>query len=428
MASGTKAITNGAVQSRRAILLGGLATLAACGAPVPNSGARSAAPAVQRARIQANPAFDAWVAGFRPRALAQGISARTFDGAFAGAGYLPGVVERDRNQFQARRSVEDYIALASSDDRIAGGKAAMRKHQTALNAISQRYGVLPELLTALWGVESRYGTRRGDWPVVPALATLAFDGRRGRFFESQLIAALKILERRETRPQNMLGSWAGAMGHTQFIPSTYLAYAVDFDGDGRRDIWHEDSTDALASAAAYLSRSGWQAAAPWAFEVRAPDGTSAATKSGAARRQSYAAWASAGLRRADGRALPSICSAALIRPGGAVGPYFLLGSNFRALLRYNASDSYALAVGHLADRLVGGRPFAQGFGPDATGLTLSQRKEVQQLLNHKGYDAGTVDGVFGKQTNSAIAAYQAAQGSAVTGTPSRSLLAALRSN
>ncbi|MEL6702120.1 MAG: lytic murein transglycosylase, partial [Pseudomonadota bacterium] len=213
-------------------------------------------------------AFHAWVRAFRPRATRVGISTRVFDAAFRGVRYNREVVEKDRNQAEFSLPIWDYLARTGSDERIRQGKAALRKHARVLDAIEARYGVEKEVVVAVWGVETRYGDLRGDIPVIEALATLAYDGRRGKFFEAQLIEALKILQSGDVPPARMMGSWAGAMGHTQFIPTSYAAYAVDFDGDGRRDIWADDPVDALASTAAYLARFGWRKGQPWGVEVR----------------------------------------------------------------------------------------------------------------------------------------------------------------
>ncbi|WP_421704801.1 lytic murein transglycosylase [Aliiroseovarius sp.] len=365
-----------------------------------------------------NAGWDAWVAGFRGRAVARGISDRTLSAAFRGAGFIPAVIERDRNQFQDRRSLEDYLAIATSDERLSMGRAAMSREGRVLSRVEAQYGVPAEVVAAIWGVESRFGTRRGEVPVISALSTLAYDGRRGRFFEGQLVAALKILQRGDVSPSRMVGSWAGAMGHTQFIPTTFNAYAVDFDGDGRRDIWADDPTDALASAAAYLKASGWRAGQPWAVEARLPEGYSGPMGRRATR--SLAAWRAGGVHPV-GRA-PSGGAAGLIQPQGAGTPAFFVFHNFNILLKYNASEKYALSVGHLADRLSGAGPLAQSFGPDEHGLTLAQRKALQRRLGARGHDAGTADGVIGKATEAAIRSYQRVAGLPVDGQPSLTLL------
>ncbi|RBO51507.1 lytic murein transglycosylase [Rhodovulum sp. BSW8] len=376
-------------------------------------------------RAVANPAFDAWRRSFRPRAAAAGISAATLDRALGRAGYLPEVIEKDRNQTEFTRSLEDYLAIAASDERVATGRAMLARHARSLAAIEARYGVEAPVVAAIWGLESRYGARRGDIPVVSALATLAFDGRRGRFFEGQLIAALKILDRGDITPARMTGSWAGAMGHTQFIPTSYLAYAVDFDGDGRRDIWSEDPTDALASTAAYLQRSGWRHGQPWGNEVRLPE-TLDLARTGRGRTQEASAWSALGVTRADGRPLPRAGATAILAPAGRQGPAFALFPNFEVILRYNNAVTYGIGIGHLSDRLAGGPPLSKAFPPDATGMTLEDRKDLQRRLTAAGFDTEGTDGVIGPKTEEAIRSYQARQGLPVSGTPSPALLARLR--
>ena len=371
--------------NRRIFSLGlGSTLLAAC-----STGGSSSTPA-SRMRTIPNDGWDTWVASFKSRAAAQGISQTTINTAFQGAGYLPDVIERDRNQVEFKRSLEDYLAIAASDERIATGKQMLVRHAGTLSQIEAKYGVDKQVILAVWGLESRYGARRGDVPVVSAVSTLAYDGRRGAFFEKQLVAALKIIQDGDTTPANMTGSWAGAMGHTQFIPTSYLAYAVDFTGDGRRDIWSEDPTDSLASTAAYLARAGWVRGQPWGGEVGAVSGT----------------------------------PAAVLQPQKP-GPRIAVFRNFEVIKRYNNSDSYAIGVGHLSDRIAGGPPFQASFGPDATGLTLEDRKDLQRRLTSAGYDTQGADGVIGNNTKSAISAYQSATGMPVTGEPSVALLRSL---
>ena len=375
--------------NRRLFLATGAAFgLAACAGDAPTASAVSGGlpPDLRPVR---NAGFDAWVAGFRGRALAAGISATTFNSAFARAGFLPGVVSRDGNQIQTRRTLEDYLSITASDERISKGRAAYARNRSILSAIEARYGVSSYIVAAIWGVESQYGEKRGQIPVISATATLAFDGRRGAFYEAQCLAALKILQRGDTTPAQMVGSWAGAMGHTQFIPTSYQSFAVDFNGDGRRDIWGNDPTDSLASTASYLSRNGWRKGLKWGAE--------------------------AGTGGPAGRNIQP-------QRGGVT---FTVTRNFDALKRYNNSDLYAIGVGHLADRIAGGGPLRGSFPPDANGLTKADRIELQRRLNARGYDVGTPDGVIGRKTEAAIREVQRRQGSAVTGVPSRDLLAAL---
>ncbi len=336
-----------------------------------------------------NSAYDAWVASFRGRAAEQGIAQSTLSAAFQGTGYLPGVVTRDRSQTEFSRTLEDYLSIAVSEERVQKGRAAFARHRGTLSAIENRYGVDAQVVTAIWGLESFYGERRGDVPVISATSTLAFDGRRGRFFEQQLLAALRILQNGDVPAARMTGSWAGAMGHTQFIPTSYLQFAVDFTGDGRRDIWSDDPSDALASAAAYLQRNGWTRGLRWGGEVGSggPSGT-------------------------------------VIQPQPG-GPRFNTTSNFRVIKRYNNSDAYAIGVGHLADRIGGAGPLRGSFPPDAHGLTKADRITLQQRLTARGFDTQGADGVIGNNTEAAIRAYQASRSLPVTGTPSQALLQSL---
>jgi lytic murein transglycosylase len=405
--------------TRRAAL-GGLAAATLTGCVSTGGPAPAQAPSM---RAVPNDGWSAWVEGYKARARGRGLSPEVVDAAFREAGYLPGVIERDRNQTEFTRTFEDYLAIAASDERISKGRANARARSGTLSRIERAYGVPPEVVAAIWGLESFYGERRGDIPVVSATSTLAYDGRRGQFFESQLTAALRILQSGDTTPARMVGSWAGAMGHTQFIPTSYLAYAVDFTGDGRRDIWSDDPTDALASAAAYLAESGWRRGQPWGLEVRLPAGFPGPFGRGSTR--SVAAWRAAGVTPARGGALPEGGPASILVPSGASGPAFMVFRNFSVILRYNNAESYALGIGHLSDRIAGAGPLAARFPPDRYGLTIDDRKALQRGLTRAGFDAGTADGVLGPQTRGAIEAWQRANGRPVTGEPSRALLAQL---
>ncbi|MGY6703211.1 lytic murein transglycosylase [Roseinatronobacter sp.] len=381
--------------------------------------------ATSRMRPQENAEFDAWLAQFRTRAASAGINASTLDPALRGAGFLPDVVARDRRQTEFTRTLEDYLSIAVSDERLSAGRAALSRHSSTLRAIEGRYGVEAEVITAIWGLESRYGTERGDIPVISALATLAFDGRRGAFFESQLIAALRILQRGDTSAANMRGSWAGAMGHTQFIPTTYQEYAVDFTGNGRRDIWADDPSDALASAANYLSRMGWTRGQPWGVEVQLPDGFNTGL-AGRGSSRAVSDWTGMGVRDMNGRAVADHGASSIIIPDGPRGPAFMTFRNFTALTRYNNSEFYVIGIGHLSDRLRGGDPIRGNFQPDRYGLRLGERQEIQRLLTRAGFDTQGADGVIGPNSQSAISAYQRARGLTVTGNPSRDLLERLQ--
>ncbi len=407
---------------RGALLLGTAALLSACvsGGRSGGVGYRAPDPAP---RIVPDAGWDAWVEGFKGRAAGRGISQGTIDAAFRGAGFIPEVIEKDRNQTEFTRTLEDYLNIAASDERVSLGRQKYAQYAGTLSAIEGRYGVEGNVVAAIWGLESFFGTRRGNVPVISALSTLAYEGRRAEFFEGQLVAALKILQAGDVSPGQMTGSWAGAMGHTQFIPTSYLAFAVDFTGDGRRDIWSEDPTDALASTAAYLAKSGWTRGLPWGMEVTLPGGFDAGLL-GRGKGKSAAEWQALGVRAADGRALAGGSIIAGGNGGGA--PYFLLTQNFATILRYNNAQNYAIGVGHLSDRLVGRGPVQASFGPDANGLTKADRQELQRLLTAKGFDTGGTDGVIGAKTTAAISAWQASAGVPVTGEPSLDLLRRLR--
>ncbi|MBD3764200.1 MAG: lytic murein transglycosylase [Rhodobacterales bacterium] len=369
--------------------------------------------------------LSAWVAGFRARALAAGIAPAVFDRAFAGVTYDPGVIERDRNQAEFTRAIWDYLDSAASEARVQNGREALRRHRRLLERIESIYGVDKEVVVAVWGLESAYGAVRGDLPVIASLATLAYDGRRGRFFESQLIAALRILQAGDVGPDRMTGSWAGAMGHTQFIPTSYLAYAVDFTGDGRRDIWSDDPADALASTAAYLARFGWVKGRPWGVEVTLPAGFDHA-QTGERVRKSVADWHALGVQLAGGGALPDHGAGSILLPAGAQGAAFLIFSNFQVIERYNSADAYVIGVGHLADRIAGGPPIRAAWPRGDRALTFAERQELQERLRAAGFDPGAADGKIGPNTLAAVRAYQRAQGLVPDGYASLDLLRRLR--
>lgn len=367
------------------IFLGAL-SLTACGGGITSPGAAVSTGGGLPADLRPipNAGYDAWVRSFRSRATARGISQGTLAAGFRGTGYLPGCIKRDRNQTEFKRTLEDYLSIAASEERVAKGRAAFARHGSTLRTLEGQYGVDAEIICAIWGLESQFGERKGDVPVISATSTLAYDGRRGEFFEKQLIAALEILQNGDIAADRMTGSWAGAMGHTQFIPTSYQAFAVDFTGDGRRDIWSEDPSDALASTAAYLQRNGWQRGLSWGGEA-----------------------VSGGLQP---------------QPGG---PRFATTRNFGVIKRYNNSDAYAIGVGHLADRIGGAGPLRASFPPDANGLTKDDRVALQKRLTRAGFDTGGVDGVLGPKSEAAIRAYQASLGATVTGVPSLELLRSL---
>jgi lytic murein transglycosylase len=334
------------------------------------------------------------------------------------------VVELDRAQPECTRTVWDYLDRAVPPQRVALGQDKLLQVRVEADAAAARYGVPPDILVAIWGVESNYGANYGSIPTIDALATLGFEGRREDWARGQLLAALKILQNGDIDRAQMKGSWAGAMGQTQFLPSVYLAYAVDADGDGRRDIWGS-MADVMASTANFLASSGWQAGQPWGVEVRLPPGFDFG-RADAAVRQPTAQWAAEGVRTVDGAALPEFADATIALPAGASGPVFLVGPNFRAILRYNNSTSYALAVGLLAQRLIGGPGVQTPWPRDLPALTRSQLLALQTALNQRGFPSGTPDGVMGPATRDGLRRYQRSVGLPADGYPTLDLLARLQ--
>ena len=366
-----------------------------------------------------------WIAGFRGRALSAGISASVFDAAMTGASYDPDIIRRDRTQSEFTKTIWDYLDTAASDARVTNGRAALAKHRSVLERIEARYGVEKEVVTAIWGLESAYGTFRGTTPTLGALATLAYDGRRGAFFEAQLLAGLKILQSGDTTPARMQGSWAGAMGHTQFMPTSYLDHAVDFTGDGKRDIWSDDPTDALASTAAYLASFGWTKGMPWGVEVTLPQGFDYA-ETGERVKKPVAGWQAQGVRQVDGADLPDHGSASILLPAGAQGVAFLIFANFQVIERYNSADAYVIAVGHLADRIGGAAPFKAGWPRQDRALSFDERIELQERLTRAGFSTEGIDGKIGPNTIAAVRGFQRAKGLIPDGYASLEILKRLR--
>ncbi|MGF1658391.1 MAG: lytic murein transglycosylase [Rubrimonas sp.] len=408
-----------------AVLLAGCAqSEPAARAPAPQ--ARPATPvAADPAEPAPRPAsFVAWRDGFRAKARAAGVSDATFDAAFAGVGLNARVLELDGRQPEFVRPIWDYIDSAVSETRVATGRRLRVEKADDLARIEAAYGVPAEIVLAIWGAESAFGSFYGDINVIEALATLAYEGRRRSFGEEQLIAALTILQAGDIAPERMVGSWAGAMGHTQFIPTSYLAYAVDFTGDGRRDLWAEDALDALASTANYLARAGWRTGAPWGAEARLPQGFDHGLADGRARDAAF--WAERGVRTVGGAAPVDHGPAKLLLPAGARGPAFLTYANFDAIKRYNNATAYALAVAHLADRIGGGGPFAAEWPRGDRPLSRSEKEEMQRRLTGLGFDTRGADGIVGPDTRAAIRGFQSSRGLPPDGYDSAELLAELR--
>ncbi|GAB4240458.1 MAG: lytic murein transglycosylase [Methyloligellaceae bacterium] len=377
----------------------------------------------------ADPAFQRFVEGFQSKARKAGISASTYRRAFKGVVPDPEVLEKAAYQPEFTKPIWEYLASAVSKSRIANGRKKLAQHSRLLADLQARTGVDRHVLVAIWGMETSYGSYMGKRYVIRSLATLAYSGERQRFGRTQLLAALKILERGDITPARMKGSWAGAMGHTQFIPTTYLRYAVDHDGDGRRDVWNSVA-DALASTANYLKASKWRAGETWGYEVVLPRGFDYAS---ASRKtvKTLAEWQALGVKRVKGKKFPRPGDrASIILPAGARGPAFAVINNFRSILRYNNATAYALAVGHLADRIrdpgFGGfvTPWPTAYRP----LSRSQRVALQELLQEKGFLKGKADGVIGSGTRAAVRAYQKSAGLTPDGYASVKLLEHLRRN
>lgn len=388
-----------------------------CSAPVPS-------PRVAPALPEALQPFEAWVNQFRQEALAAGIRESTLQAAFENVQLRERIVVLDRAQPEFTRQIWDYLDTAASPQRVARGLERRAQVLPEAQAASARYGVPVDVLMAIWGLESNFGSHHGDIPVIDALATLGFDGRREKWAKGELMAALRIIEAGDIDRQHMVGSWAGAMGHTQFMPSVYLAHAVDADGDGRRDLWRS-MADVFASTANYLSRAGWKAGEPCFTEVTLPPGFDLAAASPTLRQDS-AVWRQAGVVAVGGAELPPMAAASLLMPAGVQGPVLLVGANFRAVLRYNQSDSYALGVCLLAHKLDGGAGLQTPWPRHLRALSREEVKALQTALNAQGFDSGTPDGKVGPATRAAIRQFQLRAGLPADGFASSELVARVR--
>ncbi len=369
--------------------------------------------------------FQSCLAGLRSEAATKGVSGATFDRAMAGVQPDMKVIEAMNNQPEFKTPIWDYLGTLVDDEKVAEGRAMLRQHAATLAAAESRFGVDRHTIVAVWGVESDFGKARGKMPLVQALSTGAcLAPRRNAFFKGELIATLQIIQRGDVSADRLFGSWAGAFGHTQFIPSTYLRLAVDGDGDGRRDLV-DSIPDALHSTANFMAKAGWVSGAPWGYEVKAPSGYSGST--GRNPKQPVSSWAARGIVKFDGSALTGSGNAGLLMPAGREGPAFLVFKNYDAAYSYNGADSYALAISLLSDR-IRGRPGVQGQWPtDDLPLSREQRRELQRLLIARGYDVGEPDGAVGALTRAAIKQIEAKIGMAQTGRPGEKVLRALKS-
>ncbi len=397
---------------------------------VPATAAETGAGQSQEIDTQRVQVLTTWLTDNTPEFIEHGVDKTFLSTTFKDLSPDLDVIRLSQNQPEHTRTMGDYINALVSDERIAAGRVALETHTELLQELEKKYGVPRTILVAIWGLESRYGAGMGTRSVIRSLATLAtFDKRRAHFWKRQLIAALRMAQRGDIAPENMMGSWAGAMGHTQFIPTTFEAFGEDFDGDGKRDIW-SSLPDALASTANYLRESGWKAVpagvSPWGYEVTVPKDFDYVAV-GLSTRKPGAEWQALGIRCPRGGTIPAGVAFSLIVPQGADGPAFLVTENFPAILRYNNARSYALAVAHLADRITGGTAFAQAW-PDVKPLTRSQRKILQEFLVVRGYDTGGIDGILGNKSAIAIRAEQRKRGGPADGFADQTLLKMLQHN
>ena len=373
--------------------------------------------------------FQQCLTNLRAQAIASGVTGLTYDRYTQNLTPDYSVIEKLNYQPEFSTPIWDYLSGLVDEERVQLGQQKLAQHREVLNRVAAAYGVPAETVVAVWGVESNFGQISGSYPLLQALGTLSCEGRRQSFFRGEFFTTMRILQRGDLTEQQMKGSWAGAFGHTQFMPSTYEELAVDFDGDGRRDLVSSTS-DALASTANFLKKRGWQTGMPWGFEVRIPDDMSIVGES-RRNKKSLSSWMSRGVVRADGSALiqgnlSSSSAAGLMAPAGANGPVFLVFKNFDAIYSYNAAESYALAIAHLSDRLQGNGGFSKAWPTDDAGTSRAERREIQQFLLNKGYDIGSVDGLIGDKSRQAIRQEQIRLGLSPTGRAGQQILAAFR--
>jgi lytic murein transglycosylase len=369
--------------------------------------------------------FETCLAGLRSEATTKGVTIATYD--LHTRGLVPDmeVIAKLDYQPEFRSPIWDYIASLVDAERVADGTVRLEQWRDTLAQIESAYGVDPATVVAVWGVESNFGRNFGTRPLLTSLATLSCFGRRQSYFRGEFFTTLKIVEQGHVEPEKLVGSWAGAFGHTQFMPSTFMRVAVDFDGDGRRDLV-SSIPDALASTANYLKLSGWRAAQQWGYEVRLPTGFDAA-QAGRRHKRPVSEWAAQGVTLVDGAPLPDHTPpGGILLPAGITGPAFLVTRNFDAIYAYNAAESYALAIAHLSDRLRGHGDFVTPWPTDDPGVSRAERREIQTLLLERGYDIGEADGIIGSKTRAAIMNVQPQLNLSPDGRAGRKLLDALR--
>ncbi len=375
-------------------------------------------------------AFPACIAKLEQQAIAEGIPAQFAQQALEKTAFLPRIIELDRKQPEFTVTFSEYMGRRVTAERVARGRELLRKYRDLLDQLVARYGIPPQYLVAFWGLETNYGSYLGKISTLDALATLACDQRRSEFFTTELINALRLLQKPGIE-EPLVGSWAGAMGHTQFMPSAYLRYGIDGDGDGMANLWTSE-VDAITSAANFLNKLGWKRGFRWGREVRLPDNFDFA-KVGRKNKQSLEAWREAGIRTALNEPLPTLppgrkFEAALLVPAGYRGPAFLVYDNFEVIMRWNYSEFYALSVGHLADRINGAGTLIQPPPDDLPRLSTDTIKLLQLRLQQEGFTTGKPDGILGPMTKEAIRSFQTASGMVADGYPRKSLLQALGIN
>lgn len=372
-----------------------------------------------------SPEFTRCIDGLQGPARAAGVSTATFERLTQGLAPDMGVIDKLNFQPEFRTPIWDYLAGLVDDERVAEGQAKLAQYADTLQRVEQRYGVDPATVVAVWGVESNFGQTFGTSPLLQSLGTLSCFGRRQAYFRGEFFAALRILQKGDIAPERLVGSWAGAFGHTQFMPSTFERLAVDFDGDGRADLM-DNANDALASTANFLAKAGWRIGQPWGFEVTLPAGFDTRSE-GRRSKRAISEWMQRGVTRVDGLPLPlDAGSAGLLTPAGPSGPAFLVFRNFDAIYSYNAAESYGLAIAHLSDRLRGAGPFTTPWPTDDPGLSRAERRELQGLLVLRGHDIGEVDGMLGERSRAAIRIEQQRLGQEASGRGGQKLLRALR--
>jgi peptidoglycan lytic transglycosylase B len=375
--------------------------------------------------VAADQEFQAYVAKLWRQVEPAKIKRETFARAFAGVDEPdPLVLKMAGNQPEFTSTTSQYLLKAVTPARIDTGRRMLSTHAQLLSAIESKYGVDRHILLAIWGIESNFGQDKGSMGVMRSLATLAYQGTRRSYAMPQIVAALRIVQSGVVQPDDFLGSWAGAMGHTQFIPTSYVSFAVDWTGDGVRDIWNSEA-DALASTANYLSKSGWSSSRPWGWEVALPQDFDRSLI-GRAKPRSISEWKNLGVRPASGSFGSVNSKAFIIVPQGIDGPAFLVTQNFNAIMSYNESHSYALAVGHLADRIRGKGPILASWPEQNIDLSFAERVEMQERLINHGFATGGTDGRFGARTYEAILAFQKSRRLTLDGVPTRALLVELR--